>query len=179
VAAAVIAASAYRASPAASWSWLAAGGLLAFVASIVDGCDGEIARLKFLQSDRGAWLDAVLDRYADALLLFALLWRVYRAGDPLLSGWMAADAIPSLAVVTGVLAIVGAFMLSYTADKYDALMADAFARGTRFRLGRDVRILIVVVGVMLNLCFLVLLVHAVWMNAEVARRVWICGVARA
>ena len=43
---------------------LALGGLVAQFASVIDGCDGEIARLKFLKSDFGRWFDAVLDRYA-------------------------------------------------------------------------------------------------------------------
>ncbi|MCZ6609779.1 MAG: NTP transferase domain-containing protein, partial [Alphaproteobacteria bacterium] len=38
---------------------LALGGVLAQLASIVDGCDGEIARLKHSQSDFGGWFDAV------------------------------------------------------------------------------------------------------------------------
>jgi len=46
------------------------GGILAQIASVIDGCDGEIARLKFKTSEFGGWFDAVLDRYADAFLLF-------------------------------------------------------------------------------------------------------------
>ncbi|GAI32337.1 unnamed protein product [marine sediment metagenome] len=46
------------------------GGILAQVSSVIDGCDGEIARLKFQTSEFGGWYDAVLDRYADAFLLF-------------------------------------------------------------------------------------------------------------
>ncbi len=178
-AASLIAGSAGLPSPIASWACLAVGGLLAQLASVIDGCDGEIARLKFMQSDFGGWLDAVLDRYADALLLFAFLWRVYRAGDPLLSGMFATDVVQLLAIVVGFSAIVGSFMLSYTADKYDGVMAESFDRRTRFRVGRDVRILIIVLGALLNMGFLVLLINAVWMNAEVVRRVWICKVARA
>ena len=57
---------------------LAAGGSLAQLASIIDGCDGEIARLKRFQSEFGGWFDAVLDRYA-AFLLFGLMWHEYAA----------------------------------------------------------------------------------------------------
>lgn len=178
-AASLIAGSGGLALPIASWACLAVGGLLAQLASVLDGCDGEIARLKFMQSEFGGWLDAVLDRYADALLLFAFLWRVYRGSDPLLSGLLATDVVQSLAIVVGFSAIVGSFMLSYTADKYDGVMAENLDWRTRFRVGRDVRILIIVLGALLNMSFLVLLINAVWMNAEVVRRVWICKVARA
>ena len=41
----------------ASPGWQLAGALLLLTHSILDGCDGEIARLKFLESPRGAMLD--------------------------------------------------------------------------------------------------------------------------
>ena len=51
--------------------------MVAQVSSIIDGCDSEIARLKRLERDFGAWFDAVLDRYADAFLQFGLLQHSY------------------------------------------------------------------------------------------------------
>ena len=46
------------------------GGLLLQLASILDGCDGEIARIKNLKSPFGALLDSVADRYVDTLAVF-------------------------------------------------------------------------------------------------------------
>jgi len=43
-------------------------GLLIQFASILDGCDGEIARLKSQCTRFGAWLDTILDRYADVFI---------------------------------------------------------------------------------------------------------------
>ncbi|MBW2005204.1 MAG: CDP-alcohol phosphatidyltransferase family protein, partial [Deltaproteobacteria bacterium] len=51
------------------YSNLVIGTLLAHLSSVIDGCDGEIARLKFQVTEFGGWFDAVLDRYADAFLL--------------------------------------------------------------------------------------------------------------
>lgn len=48
------------------------GGLVAQLASIVDGVDGELARLKFLSSPFGELLDSVLDRYGDGLILIGM-----------------------------------------------------------------------------------------------------------
>ncbi|MCZ6689326.1 MAG: NTP transferase domain-containing protein, partial [Planctomycetota bacterium] len=48
------------------------GGLLVQAASVLDGCDGEIARLKRLATARGGWLDTVLDRYADVGMVVAI-----------------------------------------------------------------------------------------------------------
>ena len=48
------------------------GAILVQFASVVDGCDGEVARLKHLASARGAWLDTILDRYSDLAVTFAI-----------------------------------------------------------------------------------------------------------
>lgn len=45
----------------ATWTGLAVGAALVQLQSILDGCDGEIARLKFKSSRFGEWLDNVLD----------------------------------------------------------------------------------------------------------------------
>ncbi len=137
------------------------GGLLAQFASIVDGCDGEVARLKYQSSDVGGWFDAVLDRYADAFLLFGLTWHllvVKISGGVLLVGFMA---------------IIGSFMLSYTADKYDNLMRERLQAGgkTGLRMGRDVRVFLIFLCALTNLVLPVLVLIAVVMNLETLRRV--------
>jgi phosphatidylglycerophosphate synthase len=50
------------------WSTLL-GAFLCLFASILDGCDGEVARLKLLESDFGCWLETMCD-YLFYLLLF-------------------------------------------------------------------------------------------------------------
>ncbi len=142
---------------------LAAGGVLAQLASIIDGCDGEIARLKHSQSDFGGWFDAVLDRYADAVLLFGLMWHEF------------AETGTSLSVLLGFAAIVGSFLNSYTADKYDGLMAQRLQGASYFRLGRDVRVFVIFLGALLNLPLITLGVVALVMNVEVVRRIVICA----
>ena len=57
---------------ARSWIALVAGGVLVQLVSIVDGCDGEVARASLRSSQAGAFLDAVLDRIGDSALLVAL-----------------------------------------------------------------------------------------------------------
>ncbi len=141
--------------------WLAAGGLLAQAASVVDGCDGEVARLRLEESAFGGWFDAVLDRYADAFLLFGLTWHVFAGeGSP-------------LALVVGFMAITGSFLVSYTADKYDGLMKTRFQRGEvlGIRIGRDLRVLVIALGAVFNLPLLALSLIAVVMNAETVRRI--------
>jgi phosphatidylglycerophosphate synthase len=43
------------------WWTVALGAFLVHVQSVLDGCDGELARLKFQSSRFGEWLDNVLD----------------------------------------------------------------------------------------------------------------------
>lgn len=138
------------------------GGLLAQFASVLDGCDGEVARLKFQGSDYGGWFDAVLDRYADAFLLFGLTWHVYSANPG------------PLMLFIGFLAIIGSFMLSYTADKYDRLMRDRIIHGKVPRLGRDVRVFLIFLGAIFNQVPLTLILIALVMNIETIRRVIVC-----
>jgi len=51
------------------WNMLV-GAILSVSASILDGCDGEVARLKFQESDFGCWLETVCD-YLYYLFIFA------------------------------------------------------------------------------------------------------------
>ena len=146
---------------------LASGGALAQLASVIDGCDGEVARLKHCESEFGGWFDAVLDRYADAVLLFGLMWHEFSATGT------------DLSVVLGFAAIVGSFLNSYTADKYDGLMARRLQGASYFRLGRDVRVFVIFLGAVLNQPLLTLGVVALVMNVEVARRIVIARRARA
>ncbi len=133
--------------------------------SIIDGCDGEIARLKHSQSEFGGWFDAVLDRYADGFLLFGLMWHEF------------ASTGTRLSLVIGFAAIVGSFLNSYTADKYDGLMDQRLRGASYFRLGRDVRIFAIFLGAILNQPLITLGVVAMVMNVEVIRRVVIFGCA--
>jgi len=143
-----------------SYAMLLLGGLLTQFASVIDGCDGEVARLKFQSSHYGGWLDAVLDRYADAALLFGLTWHAY------------GNDMDGLILMTGFLAIVGSFMVSYTADKYDNRMRGRW--GKELRVGRDLRLLLIFLGALFNQPYLTLLVLAIGMNSEAIRRVIVC-----
>jgi CDP-L-myo-inositol myo-inositolphosphotransferase len=140
---------------------LAIGGLSIQFCSIIDGCDGEVARLKYLESKFGAWFDAVLDRYADAFILFAL---TYHSLLPFFN--------PSYLII-GFFAIIGSFMNSYTADKYDGLMKRYFK--SSFRIGRDIRLFLIFLGALLNLPILTLFILAILMNFENIRRIYLAS----
>jgi phosphatidylglycerophosphate synthase len=66
-----------------AWS-LPAGMLLAHVQSILDGCDGELARVRLQQSAIGEWLDTIVDDALNLLLVCGLAIGVSRlTGNPL------------------------------------------------------------------------------------------------
>jgi phosphatidylglycerophosphate synthase len=68
----------------AYWA-VVAGYLLAHLQSVLDGCDGELARVRFQQSALGEWLDTVADDALNLALLGALalaLRNPARGGPP-------------------------------------------------------------------------------------------------
>ena len=92
-----------------------AGAVLLQVSSILDGCDGEIARLKHLQSKMGDYLDAVLDRYADSAMFAGIgFYALGRVGNQEVLGvtWS-----PLLITIVTAIAMVGHLMVSYTSAK--------------------------------------------------------------
>lgn len=138
-----------------------AAGIMAQLSSILDGCDGEVARLKFAFSTFGEWLDKVLDRYADGLIVIGMthaLW-LSTASEPV---WL-----------IGFLALTGTYMNSYTAAIYDGLVHKHLIRHSSLRLGRDVRLFIVFLGALFNQLLITLCILAVIANVESIRRVFL------
>ena len=71
-------------------------GLTVQLASIVDGVDGELARLKLRTSAFGTLLDSLLDRYADGLIVLAMGYYSYTLSP----GW--APLLVTAAALVGV-----------------------------------------------------------------------------
>jgi phosphatidylglycerophosphate synthase len=67
------------------------GAVLGVVTSILDGCDGEVARLKLQVSNFGCWVDSVCD-YLYYIVTFAgiTIGLMRSKGEPSLAGWGAA-----------------------------------------------------------------------------------------
>ncbi|MCH7876651.1 MAG: NTP transferase domain-containing protein [Thaumarchaeota archaeon] len=139
--------------------YLILGGMLIHIHSIVDGCDGEVARLKLRQTKYGGWLDAVLDRYVDAAIIFGLAYGYWSmTGD--MTIW-----------IIGFSALIGTFLNSYTSSKYDSIFKNGdMAKKSKFRMGRDVRLLLIVIGALTNQILIMLIILAVIANFEAIRR---------
>jgi len=131
---------------------------LSQISSIVDGCDGEVARLKFQGSKYGAWFDAVLDRYADALIILGMVY-----------GWWSIHSEVCIWIV-GFFAMMGSFMNSYTAIKYDEVL---LKRRENVRVGRDLRLFLIMVGALLGQIYYTLFVLGVLTNFVSLRRIFL------
>lgn len=118
------------------------GGLLA-LAGVLDLLDGALARAAGQASPFGAFLDSVLDRYSDLLVLSGVLLLFVRLGR-------------TGAVVATALALVGTVMVSYTRARAESV-------GVECRVGvmeRGERMLALIAGALLGL-----LAPAVWVVA--------------
>lgn len=138
--------------------YLVAGGILLQLSSILDGCDGEIARLKFLASPRGGWIDSVMDRYADFVVIAALTYGQWSLSQQLV-WWLVA-----------LLAILGSYGVSYTAAAYGSTTKRGVPIDRQIPAKRDTRLLIIALSAFLNVPLYGLLVVGILANAEVLRR---------
>jgi 1L-myo-inositol 1-phosphate cytidylyltransferase / CDP-L-myo-inositol myo-inositolphosphotransferase len=114
-----------------------AGGLVVWAGSVLDGMDGEAARLQVRASAAGALLDGVLDRVADTAVLVGLAMWALRQG-------MSADLTVGLcaaAVATSILSMA-------SKDRITALgLAPAPEQALAWLLGgRDGRLLLVTIA---------------------------------
>ncbi len=138
--------------------FLIIGGILVQLSSIIDGCDGEVARLKLMQTKYGGWFDAVLDRYADAIIIFGMIHGHWILHNNLII-W-----------TIGFIALVGSFLNSYTADKYDAIFKKRRKEVNRWRMGRDIRLFLIFIGALSNQILITLVVLGIISNFEAIKR---------
>jgi len=111
------------------------GGIMAQISSILDGCDGEIARLTNKMSKEGEILDSVLDRFADGLLIMSITILAYEKISSLMIG-------AHLIIALGFLALIGSFSVSYTAAKGLNIGYEYKRRWA----GRDIRLFVIMLA---------------------------------
>ncbi len=134
------------------------GGLLVQLSSIVDGIDGSLARLKGMTSAFGGFLDAVLDRYSDILIVLGLT--VWSLSHEAYSGiWLA-----------GFLAIAGIMSISYTRARIDSEHRHLFDTGFKSLASRDIRLFLIMLGGITGQAYFCLVTIAVLTNLVVFYR---------
>lgn len=110
-------------------------GLLIHTSSVLDGCDGEIARTTSKQSKFGDFFDSVLDRYSDMLIITGAM--IYVLNNTNISFIIILFAF--------VLSLGGSYQISYTAAKF-SLANKSVSRTIE---GRDSRMFILSISAIL------------------------------
>jgi len=133
-------------------------GLLVQLSSIVDGIDGSLARLKGKTSEFGGFLDSVLDRYADILIVLGLtLWSLSQESYPGI--WIA-----------GFLAITGTICISYTRARINPNHRHLFDKGLKSLASRDIRLFLIMLGAVIGQAYFCLITIAAITNLVVFYR---------
>ena len=134
------------------------GGILAQLSSIADGVDGSLARLKGMSSAFGGFLDSLLDRYADILIVLGLtLWSLSNEIYPGI--WLA-----------GFLAITGTICVSYSRSHIDAKYRHLFDKGVKSLASRDIRLFLIMLGGIAGQAYFCLITIAILTNLVVFYR---------
>lgn len=122
------------------WGFPLLGGVTTQASSILDGCDGEIARLTNRVSEKGGILDSILDRFADGALTMAITIFAYGHTD-LLSAYLNPFNlnVNVLTMAIGFPALMGSYAVSYSAARIEASIG---RKCKRLWSGRDVRLFI-------------------------------------
>ncbi len=88
-----------------TYFWMALGGIIFHAASVLDGVDGELARVKFLASKAGALLDSILDHIIEVGYIGGVGWVLTKnTGSPVYFGAF---------VVTLTCALIGTAIVNY------------------------------------------------------------------
>ncbi|MFX0067933.1 MAG: CDP-alcohol phosphatidyltransferase family protein [Promethearchaeota archaeon] len=137
------------------------GGILAQLSSIFDGVDGDLAILTDKTSSFGGFLDSVLDRYADFIILFGISCSIL-------------IPFPSWEVLLIVFAAsFGSLMVSYSRALIESNLKIVFRSGfSGYAANRDVRLFIIMICGILNQIFVALLILAIITNLVIIKRIY-------
>jgi CDP-diacylglycerol--glycerol-3-phosphate 3-phosphatidyltransferase len=125
-----------------------AGGVMLIVAGLFDMLDGALARITNKMSTFGAFLDSVVDRYSEAIVLLGLLLYYYLHGSP--------NTIIEIVLIYVIL--VGSMMISYTRARAGSL----HIHNEVGILARPERIILLAIGLLFQT---VLLLPVLWLLA--------------
>lgn len=134
---------------------LRVGGVILLIGGAMDMLDGVVARVNDKVTDFGAFLDSVLDRYADAFIFLGISIYFYRNGN-----------ISAVALSLGTL--IGALLISYARARAEGLGKDC----TVGLLERPERILLLVFGALTGWLVQILWVMLFLTHLTVIQRIY-------
>ncbi|MBI2460217.1 MAG: CDP-alcohol phosphatidyltransferase family protein [Candidatus Rokubacteria bacterium] len=130
------------------------GGLLLMAAGAADLLDGAVARVSGQATPFGAFLDSVLDRYSDLIILAGLALLFVRLGR-----------LPDLLLTLA--SLVGSIMVSYTRARAESIGADC---GVGL-MERGERMICLIVGALADLMTPILWLLAIGSNLTAIQRI--------
>ena len=130
------------------------GGLLLMAAGAADLLDGAVARVSGQATPFGAFLDSVLDRYSDLIVLAGLALLFVRLGR-----------LPDLLLTLA--SLVGSIMVSYTRARAESIGADC---GVGL-MERGERMICLIVGALADLMTPILWLLAIGSNLTAIQRI--------
>jgi len=139
-----------------SQGYFQVGGGLLILAAIFDAIDGAMARLYNRATRFGAFFDSTLDRFAEAAVFLGILVYFEQQGS-------------STQVILAYVTIVGSLMVSYTRARAEGIGL-SIKGGFLTRLER---MLILIVGLLLNLPTVALIILAPLTNFTALQRMWL------
>lgn len=139
------------------YPWIFLGGLLIQFLSILDGCDGEIARLKFLKTKWGAFFDTVIDRYVDIIIIFGMIygyWLTTHNETILIMGFF----------------VVSSLILDIFTSREIKVVTRKKIKWPILNVKRDTRLLILSLGAITNQTFLTMVILLLILNFKIIFR---------
>jgi len=130
-------------------------GLVVLFAGVFDMLDGAVARVTNRETRFGAFLDSVVDRYSDMLMLFGLMI------------WYAKMDKMFYLSLTGMV-IIGSIMTSYTRARAESIIP-ACKQGF---LERAERVVLLIIGALTDRLAVALWIMAILTNWTVVQRIW-------
>jgi len=138
------------------------GGILAQLSSILDGVDGDLATLTGKTSPFGGFLDSVLDRYSDAIIILGMSYAALTTQG---------QSIENLLIAIS--ALFGSLLVSYSRTRAESDLNLIFRRGlSGYAANRDIRLFIIMIGGILNKILASLLILAILTNLVVVKRLY-------
>lgn len=142
------------------YPWLILGGLLIQLMSILDGVDGELARMKFARSSWGEFLDANLDKYVDTAAVAGMTLGYLKITG---NYWI---------IPISLFLIFGLGLDGYMPNKFQVITGQKLKFGMLkvINIKRDARLLILSLGAILNLILLSFVTLLVFYHLKVLIR---------
>ena len=139
------------------YPWIFLGGLLIQFLSILDGCDGEIARLKFLKSKWGGFFDTVIDRYVDIIIILGMIY-----------GYWLTTHSETIWIIG--LFVIGSLIMDIFTSREIKVVTRKKIRWPILNVRRDTRLLILSLGAITNQVFFTMIIMLLILNFKIIFR---------